>query len=99
MQCKKCAVIGAAFGFVLLIFFGPIFGGAGNDIVAAVYTVLIFPLHIIGIAIYFVAGKPVGEIPYGLLLLLFTLPATYAALAYFLCRLFNKMRRREEKRV
>lgn len=86
---------GVGFGTFLLLSFGPMFGGAGSPFIGTLYTILVFPLHLFGFLFILVTGKPIGEIRFGLLVLLFTLPLTYGLIGWGIGRLVSRTRGRK----
>lgn len=85
MRCKKFIFGGIIFGLLAGILFPAVFGGAGGSILAAVYSIVIFPLHLFGYLFLWVSGVAIGNVPYGLVFLLLTMPATYGLLGGLLC--------------
>ena len=95
MRCKKLIFGGITFGLFLGILFPPIFGGIwGDSFFADIYNVLIFPLHLFGHLFLWISGKAIGNVPYGILLLLLTMPITYGFLAWLLCLFLQSKRKR-----
>lgn len=90
---RKGAWIGSGFGLLLLVAFGPLFGGAGGVLIGVVYTFLVFPLHLLGGLIVLIFNKPIGEMRFGLLLLLLSLPISYGVIGWIVGRMIAKWKR------
>ena len=93
-RCKKFIFWGIVFGLLAGMLFPAVFGGAGGSVFAAVYSVVIFPLHLFGHLFLWLSGTAIGNVPYGLVFLLLTMPATYGLLGGGLCWVLRVRKRR-----